>query len=214
MWLGKSPFYCECHLHISWVLNYWPREHHLKSLMNTEALKKTGIPSTVLAAPDDWLKCLGQKIRLIMLWRGNIFLATAPLWGKPHITGGFHHKGPATRSFDVCFDIRPNKRLNKQIKVFGDFRCHGGHVTSFEWKLNVLCPLETRFDLINALISTLINTVCALYNTLFINQGVKCWKRCSNGVDKGVHWAHYFIRNAGHLRGSTVVFSVFKYATL
>ena len=41
---------------------------------------------------------------------GNIFRVTGPLWGEPLVTGGFHSQRPVTRSFDVFFDLHPNKR--------------------------------------------------------------------------------------------------------
>ena len=41
---------------------------------------------------------------------GNLIRVTGLLWGE--FTG--HQKRPATRSFDVFFDLRPNKRLSKQ----------------------------------------------------------------------------------------------------
>ena len=46
---------------------------------------------------------------------GNIFRVTGTLWGVP-ATGGFSSQRPVTRSFDVFFDLRLNKRLNKQSR--------------------------------------------------------------------------------------------------
>ena len=43
---------------------------------------------------------------------GNIFRVTGHLCGE--FTGEFHTQRPVTRSFDVFFDLRPNKRLSKQ----------------------------------------------------------------------------------------------------
>ena len=45
---------------------------------------------------------------------GTIFRFTCPLWGEPPLTGGFPSQRPVTRSFDVLFDLRLNKRLSKQ----------------------------------------------------------------------------------------------------
>ena len=36
--------------------------------------------------------------------------------GNPPVTGGFHTQRPATRSFDILFDLHLNKRLNKQSR--------------------------------------------------------------------------------------------------
>ena len=42
---------------------------------------------------------------------GNIFRVTGHLCGVP---GEFPTQRPVTRSFDVFFDLHPNKRLSKQ----------------------------------------------------------------------------------------------------
>ena len=44
---------------------------------------------------------------------GNIFRVTGHLRGE--FTGEFPTQRPVTRSFDVYFDLRPNKRLSKQL---------------------------------------------------------------------------------------------------
>ena len=43
---------------------------------------------------------------------GNIFRVTCA--GNSPVTGEFPAQRPVTRSFDVFFDLRPNKRLSKQ----------------------------------------------------------------------------------------------------
>ena len=45
---------------------------------------------------------------------GNIFLVTGPLCGEFTGLGEFPAQRPVTRSFDVFFDLRLNKRLSKQ----------------------------------------------------------------------------------------------------
>ena len=45
---------------------------------------------------------------------GNIFRVTGPLCGEFTGPGDFPTQRPATRSFDVFFDLRLNKRLSKQ----------------------------------------------------------------------------------------------------
>ena len=44
----------------------------------------------------------------------NNFCITDPFWGNLLITSAFLSKRPVTWSFDVFFDLCPNKRLNKQ----------------------------------------------------------------------------------------------------
>ena len=53
----------------------------------------------------------------VALWRHQIepfFRVTGPLCGKITGPGEFPAQRPVTRSFDVFFDLRPNKRLSKQ----------------------------------------------------------------------------------------------------
>ena len=45
---------------------------------------------------------------------GNIFRVTGPLCGEFTGPGEFPPQRPVTRSFDVFFDLRLNKRLSKQ----------------------------------------------------------------------------------------------------
>ena len=45
---------------------------------------------------------------------GNIFRVTGHLCGEFTVSGEFPTQRPVTRSFDVYFDLRPNKRLSKQ----------------------------------------------------------------------------------------------------
>ena len=52
--------------------------------------------------------------RMMTSSNGNIFRVTSPLWGNPSVTGGFPTQRSVTRSFEVFFDLRLNKRLSKQ----------------------------------------------------------------------------------------------------
>ena len=45
---------------------------------------------------------------------GNIFRVTGHLCGEFTGPGEFPRQRPVTRSFDVYFDLRPNKRLSEQ----------------------------------------------------------------------------------------------------
>ena len=51
---------------------------------------------------------------MMMSSNGNIFRVTGPLCGEFTGPGEFPTQRPVTRSFDVFFDLRPNKRLSKQ----------------------------------------------------------------------------------------------------
>ena len=46
---------------------------------------------------------------------GNISALLALCDGNPPVTGGFPSQRPGTRSFDVFFDLRLNKRLSKRF---------------------------------------------------------------------------------------------------
>ena len=46
--------------------------------------------------------------------------------GYSPVTGEFPAERPATRSFDVFFDLRPNKRSSNNCEA-GDLRRHRGH---------------------------------------------------------------------------------------
>ena len=66
--------------------------------------------------PLDWVGAaeeLNQK-RMMTSSNGNIFRVTGPLCGEFTGTVEFPTQRPVTRSFDVFFDLRLNKRLSKQ----------------------------------------------------------------------------------------------------
>ena len=46
--------------------------------------------------------------------------------GNSPVSGEFPSQRPVTRSFDVFFDLRPNKRLSKNREA-GDLRRHRAH---------------------------------------------------------------------------------------
>ena len=47
----------------------------------------------------------------------NIFRVTGPLWGESIGHRWISQKKPVTRSFDVFFDLCPNKRLGKHARL-------------------------------------------------------------------------------------------------
>ena len=59
---------------------------------------------------------------------GSISTLLALCAGKSPVPGEFPSQRPVTRSFDVFFDLRPNKRLKKQNNDdAGDLRRHRTH---------------------------------------------------------------------------------------
>ena len=75
-----------------------------------------------------WLVPVAQMVKAIGMnpkvggptwWRNQMETFSALLdlcEGNPPVTGGFLHKRPVTRSFEVFLDLRLNKRLNKQSR--------------------------------------------------------------------------------------------------
>ena len=64
-----------------------------------------------------WLGTVGQQTTTRFLWRHQMetFSALrAPCAGNSPVTGEFPTRSPVTRSFDVFFHLRLNKRLSKQ----------------------------------------------------------------------------------------------------
>ena len=72
---------------------------------------------------------------MMMSSNGNIFHVTGPCEGNSLVTSEFPSQRPVTRSFDVFFDLRLNKRLSKPSRC-GDLRCHHAHydvTLMFKW---------------------------------------------------------------------------------
>ena len=55
-----------------------------------------------------------KEVIMMTSSNGNIFRVTGPLCGEFTGPGEFPTQRPVTRSFDVFFDLRLNKRLSKQ----------------------------------------------------------------------------------------------------
>ena len=68
-----------------------------------------------------------QSYSMMTSSNGNIFRVTGPLCGEFTGPGEFPTQRPVTRSFDVYFDLRLNKRLCKQSRGW--------------WFETLLCPL-------------------------------------------------------------------------
>ena len=73
--------------------------------------------------------------------------------GNSPITGEFPAQRPVTRSFDVFFDLRPNKRFSKSMMRLASWDAIAPIMTSLKWNyvdfvIMSLCPggfrTETR----------------------------------------------------------------------
>ena len=81
----------------------------------------TGFVPGIKYAPGQWWRSLTiyrgkRSTSQIMMTssNGSIFRVTGPLCGEFTGPGEFPTQRPVTRSFDVFFDLRLNKRLSKQ----------------------------------------------------------------------------------------------------
>ena len=61
-----------------------------------------------IVSTNDYEQCMKTS------WNGNIFRVTGPLCGEFTSPGEFPTQRPVTRSFDVFFDLRLNKRWSIQ----------------------------------------------------------------------------------------------------
>ena len=73
--------------------------------------------ATVMMSPiifTFWYPVSKGVVFMMTSSNGNIFRVTGPLCGEFTGPGEFPAQRPVTRSFDVFFDLRTNKRLSKQ----------------------------------------------------------------------------------------------------
>ena len=91
----------------------WPTPNNPGSSRRIEYFG--GGPDHIGAAERVWHRWLTHLPRTMMTSsNGNIFRVTGPLCGEFTGPGEFPTQRPVTRSFDVFFDLRLNKRLSKQ----------------------------------------------------------------------------------------------------
>ena len=116
-------------------------------------------------------RCIGTKLQVMMTSsNGIIFRVTRHLSGNSPVTGEFPAQWPVTRSFDVFFDLLPNKRLSKQWRGYGTHYdvtviMQGAVVFS----PSICIPPSTTTTCINLhkLLQTLITAIPLLYHTIF-----------------------------------------------
>ena len=114
--------------------------------------------ATVYVTTNDWGDFCNDYSSLFMMTssNGNIFRVTGPLCGEftDHrwipLTGYFPSQRPVTRSFDVFFDLRLNKRLSKQSRRW--------------WFETPPCSLWRHCN-----VPVYISTVCQSYSLFFIS---------------------------------------------
>ena len=81
---------------------------HIIQIMRPHALRQENQIQTCQ------LLCCCCSLYMMTSSNGNIFRVTGPLCGEFTGPGEFPTQRPVTRSFDVLFDLRLNKRLSKQ----------------------------------------------------------------------------------------------------
>ena len=97
-------------------------------ILQTWTVKKCLVCSWDICENLEWTHSFGKVKQLATMMtssNGNIFRVTGPLWGEFTGPGEFPAQSPVMRSFDVFFDLRPNKRLSNCEA--GDLRRHRGH---------------------------------------------------------------------------------------
>ena len=117
----KSYFHILTYLLCHWCFHHIPFQFHIYP--NSKIHGPNMGPTKVLSAPD------GPHVGLmnLVIWvvkvslccmmtssNGNIFRVTGPLCGEFTGPGEFPTQRTGTRSFDVFFHLRLNKRLSKQ----------------------------------------------------------------------------------------------------
>ena len=120
----------------------------------------------VLHSPFLW-PIPGDRLIIMTSSNGNIFRVTGTLCGKFTGPGEFPTQRPVTRSFDVFFDLRLNKRLSKQSWCWWfempscSLWCHCNdtdmsHRTSQSWAWHLLTiQIHTKFISNENLLKTL-----------------------------------------------------------
>ena len=99
-------------LSISWVLMSWRREEPRNQRPWYLLCWNGLIGSPYVRGKLE--KCHCDRFDMMTSSNGNIFRVTGPLCGEFTGPGEFPTQRPVTRSFDVLFDLRLNKRLCKQ----------------------------------------------------------------------------------------------------
>ena len=103
-----------------------------------------------------------ERLTMMTSSNGNIFRVTGPLCGEFTGPGEFPTQRPVTRSFDVFFDMRLNKRLSKQP--------WGWWFETLSWSLWRHCNAETSLPrLLNtSYIALIIFTARALFSFVVV----------------------------------------------
>ena len=112
--------------HVRWSVTVWPRWASVVDADGLTSIWSKGICNLCdddvdrsihfgmppVYCDSDVTMIIGHN--MMMSSNGNIFRVTGPLCGEFTGPGEFPAQRPVTRSFDVFFDLRLNKRLSKQ----------------------------------------------------------------------------------------------------
>ena len=86
--------------------------------------------------------------------------------GNSPVTGGFPTQRPVTRSFDVFFDLRLNKRLSREAGDWRRYRAHYDVIVMRSVCMSVLTPFITHI--------------------LMFESGLETWEHLSRGVNNSL----------------------------
>ena len=100
------------HFDVIYVIGHWLHRKLSKWQLSLQPLMKISWKWHFRPCVTKWQ----LPLHMMTSSNGIIFRFTGLLWGEPPVTGGFPSQRPVTRSFDVFFDLRLNKRLSKQSR--------------------------------------------------------------------------------------------------
>ena len=109
--MGSSVLFQKCCSKGVKNLFIWQMTPHISLLEEGLPLYFGKNYTTVTIYKTVWYCC---SLSMMTSSNGNIFRVTGPLCGEFTGPGEFPTQRPVTRSFDVFFDLRLNKRLSKQ----------------------------------------------------------------------------------------------------
>ena len=116
VWTTKDyvAFPWECRqMRFNWIRRYHPRKPWYEAWDICSQWWYSYSDTSVHAAVI-WPVCRSTGMHMMTSSNGNIFRVTGPLCGEFTGPGEFPTQRPVTRSFDIFFDLRLNKRLSKQ----------------------------------------------------------------------------------------------------
>ena len=117
--MRNDRYFSKCELkHVFLEMNIVIKYYIRMCLINNSNVWALYLPQAFSSCTGNWcylfLLFPAPATHMITSWNGNIFRVAGPLWGEFTGHRWIPSQMPVTQSFDVCFDMRLNKRLSKQ----------------------------------------------------------------------------------------------------